>query len=196
MRKADPELQSRRRAEIVAAAERCFVKRGFHRSSMQNIAAASGLSMGLLYRYFANKEAIIEAAAEQDQALALASIVRLPVAGNVIEVWVSLITEMARAAAEPDYAALANEVIAEASRSAKLRARLQANDAALADAIKNKLEAQHQAGAIATLEDPALAAEALLLLFDGLAMRSMLNPPHLSSARKSIAAVLIRAILS
>ena len=63
MRRANPDLQQQRVEEIVAAATACFLEKGFHKTSVQDIAGRAGLSMGLLYRYFPSKEAIIEAAA-------------------------------------------------------------------------------------------------------------------------------------
>ncbi|MDI5964526.1 helix-turn-helix domain-containing protein [Streptomyces sp. SL13] len=48
-----------RRAEIVAAARRCFSRDGFHQTSMPDIAKEAGVSAGASYRYFAGKEEII-----------------------------------------------------------------------------------------------------------------------------------------
>jgi len=59
--------QSDRRAEILAAAQRCFVRSGFHQTSMQEICAEAGMSAGNLYRYFPSKEAIIAGIAERDR---------------------------------------------------------------------------------------------------------------------------------
>ena len=53
------ERRESRRAEIVAAARRCFSRDGFHQTSMPDIAAEAGLSAGASYRYFASKEDII-----------------------------------------------------------------------------------------------------------------------------------------
>ncbi|WP_139786459.1 TetR/AcrR family transcriptional regulator, partial [Klebsiella variicola] len=53
--------QQARRAEIVAAAQRCFAEKGLHGASVADIAREAGLSVGQLYRIFASKEAIIEA---------------------------------------------------------------------------------------------------------------------------------------
>ncbi|WP_413728105.1 TetR/AcrR family transcriptional regulator [Sodalis sp. RH19] len=49
-----------RRDHIIAAARLCFRKHGFHGAGMAEIAAQSQLSVGQIYRYFTNKEAIIE----------------------------------------------------------------------------------------------------------------------------------------
>src|ERR1700735_5820825 len=55
------------RAHIVAAAERAFVRFGFHATSMQNVAEEAGMSAGNLYRYFPSKEAIVEGLCLADQ---------------------------------------------------------------------------------------------------------------------------------
>ncbi|MGZ3348538.1 MAG: TetR/AcrR family transcriptional regulator [Xanthobacteraceae bacterium] len=68
MRRASAQLQSDRRAEILAAAQRCFVRAGFHGASMQDICAEAGMSPGNLYRYFPSKEGLIAGIAERDRA--------------------------------------------------------------------------------------------------------------------------------
>src|SRR4051812_13007337 len=54
-----------RRAQILEAGVVCFAKRGFHQTSMHDISAEAGISVGLIYRYFANKEAVISAMADR-----------------------------------------------------------------------------------------------------------------------------------
>ncbi|KAA9000634.1 TetR/AcrR family transcriptional regulator [Affinibrenneria salicis] len=49
-----------RRDQIVAAARQCFRQSGFHAAGMAEIARRSQLSVGQIYRYFVNKDAIIE----------------------------------------------------------------------------------------------------------------------------------------
>lgn len=48
-----------RRRQILDAAGRCFVRNGFHHTSMQDIFAESGLSAGAVYRYFSSKGELI-----------------------------------------------------------------------------------------------------------------------------------------
>ncbi|MGW2701503.1 TetR/AcrR family transcriptional regulator [Streptomyces sp. NPDC001340] len=57
------ERREAKRAEIVAAARRCFSRDGFHQTSMPDIAAEAGVSAGAPYRYFTSKEEIILAIA-------------------------------------------------------------------------------------------------------------------------------------
>jgi len=54
-----------RPTQILDAAVVCFAKRGFHQASMHDISAEAGISVGLIYRYFENKEAVISAMADR-----------------------------------------------------------------------------------------------------------------------------------
>ena len=54
-----------RRSQILQAAILCFAKCGFHQTSMHDIADEAGISVGLIYRYFPSKEAVIGALAEE-----------------------------------------------------------------------------------------------------------------------------------
>jgi TetR/AcrR family transcriptional regulator, repressor for uid operon len=56
-----------RRSRILDAAERCFVRSGFHRTTMQDVAAEAGMSPGNLYRYFPSKDAIVIGLTERDR---------------------------------------------------------------------------------------------------------------------------------
>jgi TetR/AcrR family transcriptional regulator, repressor for uid operon len=68
MRRANVQLQADRRGEILAAAQTCFARAGFHQTSMQEICTEAGMSPGNLYRYFRSKEDIIAGIAERDRA--------------------------------------------------------------------------------------------------------------------------------
>jgi AcrR family transcriptional regulator len=54
-----------RRSQILDAAVVCFAKRGFHQASMHDISAEADISVGLIYRYFENKDAVISAMADR-----------------------------------------------------------------------------------------------------------------------------------
>lgn len=56
--------RSDRRQQILEAARRCFKVQGFHRTTLRDIAREFGMSVGHIYNYFSNKEAIIEALVE------------------------------------------------------------------------------------------------------------------------------------
>lgn len=54
-----------RREQIIAAALACFAEKGFQRTSMADIIAASGLSAGAIYLHFESKQQIALAAARK-----------------------------------------------------------------------------------------------------------------------------------
>jgi AcrR family transcriptional regulator len=66
MPKVSQDYRDARRAQILDAARRCFLREGFHATSMQDLFAESGLSAGAVYRYFASKDDVIFAIAEQN----------------------------------------------------------------------------------------------------------------------------------
>jgi len=63
MPKVTEAYRDSRRAEIVDAALRCFAAKGFHRTSMADIIAESGLSAGAIYGHFESKEALLSVVA-------------------------------------------------------------------------------------------------------------------------------------
>lgn len=54
--------RAERRRQILDAARACFVARGLHLTTMDDIIRASGLSAGAVYGYFASKDELILAA--------------------------------------------------------------------------------------------------------------------------------------
>ncbi len=54
-----------RRKFVIDAAMTCFSQKGFHQTTMQDVATEAGVSPGALYTYFKSKEDIIEEAAKE-----------------------------------------------------------------------------------------------------------------------------------
>ncbi|MEU4561222.1 TetR/AcrR family transcriptional regulator [Actinoplanes sp. NPDC023936] len=52
-----------RRQQILDAAVRCFLRKGFHQTSMQDVIKEADLSVGAFYRYFKSKNELITAIA-------------------------------------------------------------------------------------------------------------------------------------
>ncbi|MFP8967801.1 TetR/AcrR family transcriptional regulator [Pokkaliibacter sp. CJK22405] len=59
------EKTEQRRLQILDAARLHVIEQGFHATSMAMVAKSSGLSVGQIYRYFENKEAIMGALVER-----------------------------------------------------------------------------------------------------------------------------------
>jgi AcrR family transcriptional regulator len=63
-----------RREQIVSAARRCFMRRGFHATSMQDLFQEAGLSSGAFYLHFDRKEDLVVAIAEDNMRDVLAMV--------------------------------------------------------------------------------------------------------------------------
>ena len=66
MPKVTQQHRDARREQILAAARRSFLRDGFHATSMQDLFAEAGLSSGAVYSYFASKDDMIAAIAEEN----------------------------------------------------------------------------------------------------------------------------------
>ncbi|MEO8421390.1 MAG: TetR/AcrR family transcriptional regulator [Hyphomicrobium sp.] len=67
MPKLKPATQRARREHILDAAEICFARAGFHRTTMQDLCKEALISPGALYVYFSSKEGLIAGLAERDR---------------------------------------------------------------------------------------------------------------------------------
>ena len=89
------ELPPDRRAAVMAAALALFAERGFHGTRVPEIAERAGVATGTIYRYFASKEALVNAVF-QDQKRAFAAAAAAfepgqPPAGQAAAVWRNLV---------------------------------------------------------------------------------------------------------
>jgi AcrR family transcriptional regulator len=175
MRTADPELRQRRREQILEAAGRCFVDKGFHQSSMAEIAAASGLSMGLLYRYFRNKDDLVLAFAERERAESIAALDALQAAS--LQAGVSAyLAHALNAIFDVHYVRIATEILAESGRNPGLLERLRREDALAMDALRATLGNLRANGLIAAPATNTHLATLLTASLEGLAIRALLDP--------------------
>lgn len=72
--KVREERAEARRQALIDAARALFVKQGFHQTGMAELAAASGVKMGQIYRDFDSKDDIIAAICEQDISMLLSDV--------------------------------------------------------------------------------------------------------------------------
>ena len=74
--------QAARREHILDAAEACFVRNGFHRTTMQDLAREAAMSPGNIYRYFESKEAVVRGLAERDRERGTVLVAEMELAGD------------------------------------------------------------------------------------------------------------------
>lgn len=59
--KQNEQIRAETRATILASAMQLFAQKGYATTTTRNIAEAAGLSVGLMYHYFNNKESLLQA---------------------------------------------------------------------------------------------------------------------------------------
>src|SRR5437867_7598697 len=116
---SQPQIESSpdRRTQILDAALVCFAKRGFHQASMHDISAEAGISVGLIYRYFANKDAVISAMADRHKKEIQEVLERARQAPNLLESLEILFTAHCCEDAPQVVSAFVVDLYAEASRN-------------------------------------------------------------------------------
>src|SRR6267378_3203662 len=109
-----------RRTQILDAAVVCFAKRGFHQASMHDISAEAGISVGLIYRYFQNKEAVIAAMADRHKKQSHEILERARQASSLRESLETLFTAHCGETEPQVTAAFVVDLFAEASRNTRV----------------------------------------------------------------------------
>ena len=182
-----------RRDQILSAARRCFLRDGFHATSMQDLFAESGLSAGAVYRYFAGKDDVILAIAEDNMHEVLALINQVATAdpgrsaGEVVADALALIQAKHDADGVGGTAVL---VWSEALRNPELAAKLRALLAGMLDDF-TRLAADHQrAGDLPGGVDAGQIARALVALMAGSILQlTILGPDAVSDIADAVRAL-------
>jgi AcrR family transcriptional regulator len=196
MRKADPELHERRRRQIIDAARCCFVAHGFHQTGVQDIATAADISLGLLYRYFKNKDALILEVAHRDIDALIDAVDAIPEIGDVSALWGKQMQEFALAlASDESEMRLLNDMQSEASRNPALLTQMQADDARLIVSIERKLHCQKRARSLPSGTNVAKVALKLTVIFDGMLVRMASATSHESERLGQILSTWVRELL-
>ena len=165
---------SERRAAILVAAERAFVRLGFHATSMQNVAEEAGMSAGNLYRYFPSKEAIVEAICSADETDRARDFAEIAQHGDFLGLAERTIRD--KLLGKPrQKAQMILEIWAEAGRNPKSAAMAGAIDASVRAGIVKLVEAARQRGEAAGDVDPAFVARAMMSLVAGVFKRRALE---------------------
>lgn len=164
-----------RRQQILDAACDCVRQAGFHGASMAEIAKTAGLSVGQIYRYFENKEAIIAAIVAQDLAEMREKFAEMESRpGSLIDALSEHLPEAVDKCFDLGRASLTLEVLAEASRNPKVAAILRAADEqerVYAQAMLNRSRKPEWSDA-----EFQARCEAVGLLFDGMIIRAVNHP--------------------
>ena len=173
-----------RRTQILEAALVCFAKRGFHQTSMHDISGEAGISVGLIYRYFENKEAVISAMADRHKKEITEMLERARQAPSLLESLEILFTAHCCEDAPQVVSAFVVDLYAEASRNPQVadlvRDVLETAMGGVRDLIARAPEGQNTGNNLT----PDDLAELIFAVARGMLMLDVLRPREMTAAER------------
>src|SRR6184192_279334 len=183
---SQPQMESNsdRRTQILDAALVCFAKRGFHQASMHDISAEAGISVGLIYRYFENKDAVISAMADRHKKEIHEVLQRAQQAPTLLESLEILFTAHCCEDAPQLVSAFVVDLYAEASRNPHVADLvsdvLQTAMDGVTELIARAPEAQNATNGLS----PTELAELIYAVARGMLMFDVLRPQETTAAER------------
>jgi AcrR family transcriptional regulator len=159
-----------RRKQILDAARDAFRTHGFHAASMAVVAGGAKMSVGQIYRYFDNKEAIVAAIVEEHIEEFMRDLTMLASEdGPLSERLLNNFQQTIRRHIDSGFLSLTYEVRAEAARQPDLQAILVNKDIQ----IQNRIVELMSSTELARLSkaEMTVRAEQVCLLFEGMVAR-------------------------
>jgi AcrR family transcriptional regulator len=168
----------------MAAAMACFAKRGFHQASMHDISEEAGISVGLIYRYFESKDAVISAMVEAHKETIHELLGRAKQANSLLEALEIFFTAHCCPTQRRVQSAFVVDLYAEASRNPRLAKLIRGVLDTLMDAVSELIA---NAPEMQRLDNGLTAPEIADLIFAtlrGLVMRDVIDNSSTEEERR------------
>jgi len=173
-----------RRTQILDAALVCFAKRGFHQASMHDISAEAGISVGLIYRYFENKDAVISAMADRHKTEIHEVLERAQQAPTLLESLEILFTAHCCENEPRVISAFVVDLYAEASRNPHVADLVRDVLQTAMDGVTDLIARSPEVGSAADGLKPHELAELIFAVSRGMLMRDVLQPQTMTAAER------------
>jgi len=180
---AVPDHTEERRRQILRAAMTCFARRGFHLTTMNDISAGADISVGLIYRYFESKDAIIQFMGAEHledlrQVLALAR--RAPTLFEALET-----ISVCHCEEEPEHlhVAFVADLFAEAARNEHVRLLVRDVTQFFIEGVTDLITASDEARTVRAGLVPRTAAEIIVDSTRGLMIRAISDSSTLTASQ-------------
>jgi len=195
VRKADPENTEQRRRQVLDAALTCFRRKGFAGASIGDICKEAGMSPGHLYHYFASKDDIVAAIAEQDRKAAAATFDTLARRNSLVDAIVDALDPSVDLGDFGIDGVLAFDVFAEAGRNPRVAEAVKSIYGEVNRRLADLIRLEQAEGRVPSSIDPNGAALTITALVEGLVVMGVSHDETelaraAPSVRTMIAAVL------
>ncbi|MFG2421704.1 TetR/AcrR family transcriptional regulator [Streptomyces sp. NPDC048448] len=170
MPKVTQEYMDARRAQILDAARRCFLRDGFHSTSMQDLFAESGLSAGAVYRHFASKNEMITAIVEENMRDVLAmvnSAARNRPSSSIGDLIADVLDIVKTKTAEQNIAGLSVLAWSESLRNPSLAKQFDDLMTQMRSALTGVIRENQQSGSLTRAASPEAIAATLMCMLPG-----------------------------
>ncbi len=175
MPRLKPDIQKARRAHILDAAELCFARHGFHRTTMQDICREAAVSPGAFYVYFDSKEALIAGICERDRAEFVERFAAVANAPDLLAALSSFASQYF--AEEPAHKRLmCIEIGVESTRNARVGEIFRSVDTLVIESFQTLFQRLKDEGRIEPVLDVPTLARVCITIGDGLFWRRAVDP--------------------
>jgi AcrR family transcriptional regulator len=177
------ERKERTRADLLTAARRVFMRRGFHGASLEEIAEEAGYTKGAVYSNFADKDALFLAVLEEHYQRRVGAYTDLMLeVGGLDEAYRGVSRFMADAdAREPDWLPTLAEFVAHASQDEELRAAYARTRERFLEAIAGIIEALASRHGVTLRVSPLEAARWSSVFARGYSAERRIDPQAVTS---------------
>ncbi|HEY2101946.1 MAG TPA: helix-turn-helix domain-containing protein [Chthoniobacterales bacterium] len=166
------------------AAMVCFAKHGFHQTSMHDISGQAGISVGLIYRYFENKEAVISAMADAHKAEIQALLERARLAPSLLEALELFFTAHCCSDERQIECAFVVDLFAEASRNPPMAQLVRDVLESVIGGVTELIAQSPEMREVRQEMEPRQLAELIFAAARGQLMRDAVDVPETSDAER------------
>jgi AcrR family transcriptional regulator len=172
-----------RRRQILRAAMTCFARRGFHPTTMNDISAEAQISVGLIYRYFDSKDAVITFMATEhldDLRRVLEQARRAPTLFEGLELISICHCEEQPA---PIHVAFVADLFAEAARNEQVRVLIRDVTQFFIDSVADLIAASEEGKSVSPGLAPRTVAEIIVDSMRGMMIRAIADSSTLTASQ-------------
>jgi AcrR family transcriptional regulator len=172
-----------RRRQILRAAMTCFARRGFHPTTMNDISVEAQISVGLIYRYFESKDAVITFMASEhldDLRRVLEQARRAPTLFEGLE-----LVSICHCEEQPEHihGAFVADLFAEAARNEQVRVVVRNVTQFFIDSVADLIAASEEAKTVSPGLVPRIAAEIIVDSMRGMMIRAITDSSTLTASQ-------------
>jgi AcrR family transcriptional regulator len=176
-----------RKNQILDAAWSCFGRRGYHQTTMQDVATEAGISAGAIYRYYPSKEAVLQAISERalasDQSLIEGARAHADEPIDALELLGAVVVANFRAPDFQDRARVMIEMRPELVRDKRLSREMRKNLDLLREGIAALMADAQKRGQLLPQLDPQNLAVLSLAVYEGLRAFNLVDPENFRPER-------------